>query len=744
MGSSGVFSPSSSDPDTRPYTFALSVKDGKQFFCLPAEIVRQAGEPGWATFTIPLTTLPDHNCITGSTDAFKTSTGPALESRATVSAGYLTQGEATPKLLPWIVGTVKERVHSAGDDSVTIKVVDDLYLLTKLTMSGAYTINSNENLYYNTAQEPIFNPKGQPNCIDSSRGPVFAPFPRYGWTATTTTEPEAGVAYSQARSWTTADAVQYIVNCLTTYYTAAAAGNTDQIPIGIDTRYVTFTGIASSIVLPAGATDSNSSSETERTKRFLHNMSISGKTAYQALVMIGDRAGPFKLVAYPSTKHKSNISFVYQGAGRTKVDAKASADTYTFQSGSVTETSEMYHAFASVVGGAPLIERQVSTDGGTVTPSADPDSVSVTAAGISPSATDVRLGSLIPAWSLEDEQAYNRFIYLNSTKNTAASVGSMVRLSIEAAREQANKMWPLVYAAYKINSSYNFLYGTKYTTHTLPSTSPILHPTLLSGIQVRRDPGSTSAPGEFKPFQITIEALVAPGDDNSTSSIGATTNVWTVAATLDSLTLGPDGTYFMVPGLRDSVRHWTYRGSMKMTSETDYSNGFQANHIRATVAIKCPFRLYGEDSTDPNKVGGRVLGVIDGQYVSAPLEEYIEWLRVDSYPFGKRTMLFGAVGGTSTIDTSALGSPSATGKLVDKCISGGELYSDATRITKHAKALNRRYRKVHANGQLVSRSLELGAVIGIEVASINTLESGGTLTSIRASPMDQMFTYTFQ
>ena len=169
----------------------------------------QAGEPGWLIFNIPIT----HFEVTGHQDvaedgrtAFNPEATPKPETRVHLR---INRGG---NYFPLLSGTVVERIHDVATDSVSLKIVDDLYQLSKFSILGRYIARTSSSIFFDSSKPCTFNMNGWPDCVDTTYGPLFAPEPRYGWLPTDTTEPVPGGALLKARSWRITDVITYLCN----------------------------------------------------------------------------------------------------------------------------------------------------------------------------------------------------------------------------------------------------------------------------------------------------------------------------------------------------------------------------------------------------------------------------------------------------------------------------------------------------------------------------------------------------
>lgn len=701
----------------------------------------QAGEPGWLVFNIPITAYE----VTGHQDvaedgrtAFNPEATPKPETRVHLR---INRGG---NYYPLLSGTVVERVHDVASDSVSLKIVDDLYQLSKFSIIGRYTTTASGGLFFDPSKPCTFNENGWPDCIDDAAyGPIFAPQPRYGWVPTDTTEPTPGQASTRARSWRITDIITYLCNCFdestTGFFNTATALDDDLKPTPLPEDWITFTSdISTQLTISSTDFASNSPTETERQGRPVHNYSCESKTLLLILNELAALAGPFMPYAYAS-EGKSKIMFLSLTPTLERTQVSIAPGVSSLQAGSLVESSEKWYGFSTIVGNPPVIERMVSTDCGTVTSTADANATSPSATSLAGAAmgagASIRSGSLIPKWSAADEAAFIAYIIANST------ITSPSLLPVDRAFTRATELYPFVFCAYGVSPEFNYLLGTKYATlaTSLPHQPPQLQPYLVSGRKILYDASQSTGLGTWAPFEITVECFIAgtaPGDEKSTAAINATTNVWSNVIRSDGLQVSADGTYIMLPALRDAATHPTFRGDVSTLADSTAVNAIKANHIRLTIAMIPPLRIFSTDATDPNKIGGRMAPAIYPQFLAAPNSDYTEWLRIDSYPWGKQTNTFDATV-TSTFGTDS------NGKLPDKCTSGSELFSDVARIATHAKARNRRNNWIYAKGQLVTKNYEPGYSIGAKLSEVGNIEAGATVTSVTFYQAKQTVAYGF-
>lgn len=320
--------------------------------------------------------------------------------------------------------------------------------------------------------------------------------------------------------------------------------------------------------------------------------------------------------------------------------------------------------------------------------------------------------SLEKGWDGLDESYWRAYINTNG-KN-------------QKAFEEACKLYPKVFACYRVPSSFNFMEGTKWDVmyQFKSRRHPRIRSHLLTGIQ----PDETN-PLNWEPRQIPVEYY---DDADST---------WKTAALYDNLKISFDGSQVILEGLRDSSTHETWTGSLAIPLS------IVARNIRLTMAVEADFRIRGYvgGTDDPNNTYSRVFGRNDGfqrtTYVHvAKALDYIEWNRKDSYPIGQAIPQ--SYRGTPT-------APSATSgfDFTNKCTRGNELFTDAYdnttgatkifgRLTSHAIARLYKLKKINYSGQFVLKQFDPSYLPGARINGV--LDSGIPVdTGVRACTLEQ-------
>ena len=804
---------------------------GTESFAVEARVSERIGlmsglEPSYAIISIAIDDFPNDEAAFAVAFA-KGGVQDRMRLNTRVTVGHVYEKGGTAKAI--LCGTLISLQPDAGNDAVVAHVVDDKWLLSRYGVFGQLQydprrVTDSETGMYTAglgfvASAPcVFNQFGWPNCMDTAAGPVFAPYPRFGYTAEFSTEPEPGFAQLRARSWRVADAIQY----LRTVHYGNRNGTSDWPGTGIvdygqrliPSQYITWPDML-------GASLSTGTGDN-RANRTLHDFSIEGMDLNSALNLIASRAGPFELYCIPGSFGGDNGNDVEAGlmdagglgiyatlkgvfdatvSGMTTAfnnsqaalnayintgekNLKAAIANYEFDAGVTLTTGVRFNApFANLkatmfgstalnyqenakqplqalyqkmgevldgnpgryqtpaVSGQSEIQFPQQSSYGSSLKSmlgglqegrstlafvalqnrrggarlyvpgltgADLESAmrgnGIVEGNIGESIKDyyhevcvlgdpavvermvyTAIGSgdpaetgLEPAWTEEDETA--AIAYANANGADADAF------------KEAMRLYPMVYAAYRINKDFNFLAGTKWADNFQfrARRHPKVRTTLVTG---RNE--SEENPGNWVPRQIPVEY-------NSSG--------WKLATLYDNLDVLLDSGVVMLTALRDSADHPTWSGS--------YSNpsGWAAREIRMTLAIETDFRITGfaGKSLDPNETYARVHHDQGGHQVTtyiAPSKEldYVEWMRINSFPVGQQI-------------------PASYRSFPDKASPGNELFSDrpgnvggpnaSGRIIQHALARLEGLKRLKSNGVVKHKQFDPTFVPGVAFTGV--------------------------
>jgi len=350
-----------------------------------------------------------------------------------------------------LVGTVVNIVHDINTDNLVVTIMDDRWLLKKVTILGQRRYDYNLGESYAEDAECVFNQFGHPNCLDSLVGPVFAHAPRYGWDKYRTAEPEPGFAQSVARSWRIIDALKYLK-----YNGTISPSN----PLYTTTcRW----SIPDDIIWP---------DDFDLPDRPLRDFSIDGMDVLTALCKIIESCGARKLFLRPvSEEFRSElkiINFEAQTGSNEIIIPGMSSENLTSAianngvvSGILTEDIKDFYDEITILGDAPIIERSVGTKDNTI----------------------------IPAWTEADEIEWR--IHINTQGKN------------ETAFKQARLKYPLVYAAWRINPNFNYLDNTPW--YEKWTNRGRVHPRICPFLLTYDSVPYAEGPVDWIPKQIPIE-----------------------------------------------------------------------------------------------------------------------------------------------------------------------------------------------------------------------------------------------
>ena len=274
---------------------------GTESFSTEARIAEriqlQAGEhPSYAIVTIPMDAFPlDEDAFVCAFVRGGTGDRIKFNTRCTIAYRYGVNGTLSAIL----TGTVVEMKHDASRDAVIVTVIDDRWILSRITCFGQLQYDptkSGAKVNFISADPLIFNQNGMPDCMDTPKGPRFAAFGFFGWKSTHHAEPSVGSAVQRARSWRVTDAIEYLRQV---HYSASEWPGTGMLNYGTqEGRWVPEQIISWPMGLGQQLVTSDKQSGT-RYMRPLHHFSLEGLPLHSALNLLAKRAGPFELTMVP-------------------------------------------------------------------------------------------------------------------------------------------------------------------------------------------------------------------------------------------------------------------------------------------------------------------------------------------------------------------------------------------------------------------------------------------------------------
>lgn len=624
-------------------------------------------EPSYALITIPIGENLDEEAPTVAL----VGTGPTGDVRLTSRCKIEWYDSVQKKKISVMTGSIVQYNHEVGEDTATALVMDDRWLLDKVTVWGRVRAKLDPATQTWTQwldNSPlVFNQWG-PDCVDvPGEGPRFSSDYQWGWNTNQYVEPTQGNAKTSARSWTLQDIYRYLVNL---YCYGEASISQILMQGGAQINRVSSWIYAPSAM--AGGAD------LEGFFRKKNNFSLQGKTLVAALQDVCRAAGAYDVYCEPiAGSFKSILRIVNMDPKRNsgvilKLPSvynwslrSISKDPAAIHSGQVSESAVNYHDYVEIIGESPWLELMCSM--------IPPDTEDT-------EEEDDLLGALIlePAWSAADEKAFKALVHeLGDDKDAFIT---------------ATQRYPQVYAAYRLNPQLltQALVETKYNGWKILSYPRIL-PYLLTSVDGAATDATEANPNNWIPTEIKFQYWDESGYE------------WIDCDPQDGLKLSPERSTLMVEGLRDAKRTWKSDGGYDGETMTP-------NWIRATLAFELPSPLCSKSGSnangpgDPNYTAARInynrnklvytgLGIPEAK-------DYVEYLRHStSRPFGVNV---------PDADVGA------------KDTAGGELFSDKPSETtgrqpRHARERLRDVKRIEYTGTINLSSFHCGLKPGTNV-----------------------------
>lgn len=453
-----------------------------------------------------------------------------------------------------LTGYVVDIHQNLDHDSITVKIADARYLMQAIAIVGSWWM-SGSSYQYRQGWRAHVNPNGQPNCIHRDTGTELTPMfclPNYGVAADTAPAAPNSNSTTIACDWTAGKLLQNLrwhasqtaYAAISSYFPWYAATHA-QIDWPLTLGGLIDTDMPEASSRKVAETTLYGDNVLEVTQRILHG--LGGFDLYMG-ARVDENSD--KTLTYKSVL--SVIRTWYRGGGVTVNRAAGGAAKTTLAmakictGGSLGDNGEqLYTKFASA-GQLVFIERRRDTSA---------------AAG------------LVQAWSSADETAWE-----NSIKtDLAASVAQATAI------ENANRKYPNVFAAWKLDETVNFQTNTSEANMPLAQVGrPILGELLTSYIEG----SSTSTSRRFRK-PVFIEAATSAG-------------TYFLCQMADGLTLDPDGTIWLnnlrnirLPdGISAPAAEFVPKQTYYFTATPSGSAvAATARNMRMSVAIPCDHRI---------------------------------------------------------------------------------------------------------------------------------------------------------
>lgn len=515
-------------------------------------VVLQGGiQPSYALVDIPLSATDD--------------TAPA---KTALNGGPLDKIRAgTPAVVKAIVGSnamdilagyVVEAHQDLDHDSISVEIADARYLLQAVPIVGAWWM-SGTSYQYRQGWRAHVNPNGQPNCIHRDTGTERVPMfchPNHGLAVDKAPEDPNADSTTKCCDWTAAKLLQYI------RWHASNAAYT-----AISSSFPWYAYAHSQIDWPKEWAGILSTSVDEAFYRKAPEMVLKADNVLELIETILNGIGGFSIYIGPKvdentdkTKtYKATLQVIrtwYRGGGVTVNRAAGGAASSTLASsrictgGTLGESAKhLYTKFVSA-GQLVFVERRRDTSAS---------------------------AGLIPAWSSADEVLWESSIDTDLDASVA----------LATAIENANRKYPNVFAAWKLDETIDFQTGTSEAGMPLAQVGrPILGEILTSYIE-------DSAAGQTTKRRFRMPVYVEAAKSDGTT--------YFLCQQADGLTLDPDGTIWLnnlrqleLPngisaGSGEFVPKQTYYFTATPTSSVAAA-GTKRN-LRMTVAIPCDHRF---------------------------------------------------------------------------------------------------------------------------------------------------------
>ena len=591
-------------------------------------------------------------------------------------------------------GLLMEFGHSPYEDTSGGFLVDDKIQLERVNCFGRVIYDprppemggstDEAGQYWFDSDEPlIFNRYGVGDCIDSPTGPKFCASVGFGRASINNiagyAEPSQGRAWTSSRSWQINDMLRYLHDV---YYSSLS---------GIVQGGLKLDRVNSDIIWPRSIGDG-----FKGMQRIKRNFDINGHNLNRAISKILRAAGTYDLFCKPYgfrcyLKIVDMNPATTQGTilrlpndaylNVTSIQSVASNASQIIHGGSIKESAMNLYNETQIVGDSPILELMCSTY--------NPDNV---LDGETPP-TDV-LGQYIleQAWSENDELGVRSYVTENGDS--------------EAAFEDAMRIFPWVYSAYRIVGKQIPWKDTKYSNcishgHPRVRESMLTQPYGEDAVNIN----------DWIPKEYSFQYCDTSG-------------IWQQAEISDGLQLTPDRRVILLPGLRQAGQTWR---NTDTSGNLYLGTGLRRRWIRATLAVEAEWPIIGINSSDPNNVKGLISN--ERRYTYSSINEpgsYVEYLRHPS----------------SRPDTTRTTEPYLTTNYPARCTEGNELFTDKVRIQEHAEFRQSDVYRLEYNGLIKLQSLNISLVPGTNVVikGTRTLPVEAVVKSLTINTNEQSIT----
>lgn len=448
-------------------------------------------------------------------------------------------------LFSGLVTDISQR-WSPSEDQAVIIAHDWRWWLARAPVVGSFWVNLDVDgdlagdFEYRSGWHWHVNPNGEPNLIWQSDKPLMCP-PRYGLGDDEQPAKASEKHQDKAALWTNESLLEYVRFILTDEAEDQAQANNE---------HAWYQTLHTNIVWPAGLGNSLAAVDD----RVAEERDWNGVSVLEVMDTAIRSSGPLALYATPNNA-KSTLSII-----KTRYDATESTDlnrpnegdadstlenTLVAYKGEIAENIHNTHTRVVTAGGLIFIERRVmyhtESDG------------------------------LLKCWTQDEEDEYEAYITARMEDEDEL---------LDVAVRAANRAFPAVGAAYRLNPTYDFTADTSEEGKNLSALYRPILGNLLSSYKYSGQNFRRPILFEYQPF-----------------SADPDTGVWYSAMYNDGLLIDADGTIWL-QGLREAGITLLIR-----TIDDGAAASVAARKLRVTIAIPCDHRLhYGEkisvDSSD--------------------------------------------------------------------------------------------------------------------------------------------------
>ena len=528
---------------------------------------------------------------------------------------------------PVMLGSVVGDKHQLDSDSYVIEIEDDKWLLAGVYIYGKFTYDADaqEEIFIN-GEPCIFNENGKPNCLITSKGPLFSPFPYYGWVlgeelksddSSNAKQPTFSPEYSNdeasdwlAKFWTISDVMEYLRNHYTTKESPATnIAAFHFIPVDIIDWPV---GLSNALLVQDEMSSDDVSGIKEgdtvgQNKSGIKHLDFQGVDLESAIMMLCKMSGSYSLYMKPKANGQSQMCIVptkyssgmltnntkfnsvhrLTGSGSSEIKGRQHIIT-----GSVERDFRKSYTNVMVLGDRVWEDCRFEFDPSSASPNMENES-------------DWLLQQLQPAYSKSVLEAFRCMI---AGKNNPDEKGSKVSYpypnTVQAFRDAVH-LFPMALSGYRIIPKPEGctadapVIGTQYKDFPFLNVPCKTMPNLLSwSAEVGK--GTTR---RFLQIPAFVEIKIFTGWEGGTEDGEVVWGAWMPVTELNGLEIDDQGTIYL-PGLREAGlynnQNSTWIGSIYDPLGTGEWLGplglIRLRPIRITIPVALDYRVHATRS----------------------------------------------------------------------------------------------------------------------------------------------------